>query len=228
MSADLFTHAENYRLTLAPRRDPVRAWLISAALHGLVLAALLQRPEPKFYQPSSALRGDGGGNVTQLVFSTPGRSALEYRAELETPEEPERNRLTAPARKPKPRSESKPVPQPPTVQVASDKPGRPGFILGSEYIGVPSDHDIRIAYPIFHPDPAINRAALPEWIRGDVILEIIIDHTGIVTDAKVLQTVGFGLEEKVLEAVRNWRYKPATFDGMPVASKQDVRFHFPS
>lgn len=227
MSGKLFKYPEYYNVTLARRRNPVGAWLISAAVHCLFLAALLQRPEPKFYQPSSALRGDGGGNVTQLVFSTPGRSALEYRAELAS-EEPERNRLTAPASKPKPRRAAQPVPQPPTVQVASDKPGRPGFILGSEYIGVPSDHDIRIAYPIFHPDPAINRAALPEWIRGDVILEIIIDHTGIVTEAKVLQTVGFGLEAKVLEAVKNWRYKPATFDGMPVASKQDVRFHFPS
>jgi hypothetical protein len=44
----------------------------------------------------------------------------------------------------------------------------------------------------------------------------------------VLRTVGYGIEEKVLAALENWRFKPATQDGVAIPSQQDVYFHFPS
>jgi len=45
---------------------------------------------------------------------------------------------------------------------------------------------------------------------------------------RVLQTVGYGLEVVVVDTLRQWRFIPAKVDGVAVASRQDVHFHFPS
>jgi TonB family protein len=104
----------------------------------------------------------------------------------------------------------------------------PGYVLGSLTEGFVSEHDVRIALPVFSPDPPVSRAGLPEWIRGDVIIEVTIDEHGTVTQTRVLQTVGFGLESTIAETLRSWRWLPAKVDGISVASRQDMQFHFPS
>jgi hypothetical protein len=42
----------------------------------------------------------------------------------------------------------------------------------------------------------------------------------------VLQSMGSRLDEKVLIALENWHFRPATRNGAPIASKQDAIFHF--
>ncbi len=120
----------------------------------------------------------------------------------------------------------------PEAQAAANnkplKPGMPGFILGSLASGLPNDHDVRIALPVLAPDPPIVRAKLPDWLRGDVAIEVTIDERGNVVKTVVLQTVGFGLEATVVETLKQWRFTPAMVDGTAVASRQDVYFHFPS
>ena len=59
-------------------------------------------------------------------------------------------------------------------------------------------------------------------------MEVTIDEKGNVADTKVLESLGYGLEDKVLEALKNWRFTPATMNGIAIASRQDVHFHFPS
>jgi TonB family protein len=63
-----------------------------------------------------------------------------------------------------------------------------------------------------HPDVA-RRAR----IQGIVIIEVIIDCTGKVLDARVLRGLPAGCNEAAIEAVRKWRYWPATLSGKPVA-----------
>jgi protein TonB len=65
-------------------------------------------------------------------------------------------------------------------------------------------------------------------LEGDVVVEVTIDERGEVTAAKLLQGIGRGIEDKVIAVVRTWKFRPATEDGMPIASRQDVRFHYPS
>jgi hypothetical protein len=48
-----------------------------------------------------------------------------------------------------------------------------------------------------------------------------------VVRTRVLPTVGQGLEDRVVAALRSWQFKPASFDGVPVASLQDIVFHYP-
>lgn len=196
------------------------AFAFSLLLHGVVLCALLYRPEPSLLQPQSSLRGDGGSGRSSVTLIVPGYSGLQNpnKAEL-------RNGKTFFTRKPK----SHPTPE---AQAAATnkplKPGMPGYVLGSLSSGLPGDHDVRVALPVVAPDPPIMRAKLPDWLRGDVVVEVTIDEQGNVVKTVVLQTVGFGLEETVVATLKQWRFTPAMIDGVAVASRQDVYFHFPS
>jgi protein TonB len=129
------------------------------------------------------------------------------------------------------RSKPKPAPEPEPQVAATQpglRPGMPGYVLGSLTTGFANEHDVKIALPVFYPDPPVVRAKLPDWVRGDVIVEVTIDENGKVSQTRVLQTVGYGLENTIAETLRSWRWVPAKVDGVAVASRQDVHFHFPS
>lgn len=196
------------------------AVVASLAIHAVALGVLLYRPEPRLLQAQSSLRGEGGSGSRSVALIAPGFSNMP--TARNTQFQTERTILS---RKPK----SHPTPQPRTAKADKPlKPGMPGFILGSLSSGMPSDHDVRIALPIVAPDPPITRNKLPDWLRGDVIVEVTIDEHGNVTRTVVLQTVGYGLENMIAETLMRWRFTPATIDGVAVASRQDVHFHFPS
>ena len=88
--------------------------------------------------------------------------------------------------------------------------------------------EVRPALPEVFPDPDVDRASLPSSVKGDVIVEITIDERGNVVEERLLTGVDPGVDEKVIAALRNWHFLPATSDGVPIPSKQDVHFHFPS
>jgi protein TonB len=59
-------------------------------------------------------------------------------------------------------------------------------------------------------------------------VEVTIDEQGAVTETRLLQSLEPGIDERVVATVRNWRFKPATVDGVAISSRQDVHFHYPS
>jgi periplasmic protein TonB len=63
-------------------------------------------------------------------------------------------------------------------------------------------------------------------ISGDVILEIIVRRDGSVGDVKVLQGLGAGLDQRAIEAVRQWRFDPAKRKGAPVDVVVEVAVEF--
>jgi TonB family protein len=204
----------------APRRISSAAVAFSAGVHMLALCALLYRPEPRLLQPESSLRGEGGSGRNSVALIAPGFSAAP------TPKNAELRKQQAILAR---RQKSRPTPQAQAAALDKPlKPGMPGFILGSLSSGLPSDHDVRVALPIVAPDPPITRAKLPDWLRGDVIVEVTIDEQGNVVKTVVLQTVGYGLENTIIETLKRWQFTPAMIDGVKVASRQDVHFHFPS
>ena len=52
-------------------------------------------------------------------------------------------------------------------------------------------------------------------IEGDVLLALVVDEDGRVSDAKVLRSDDKVLEDPALRGVRKWRYRPATKLGVP-------------
>ncbi len=82
--------------------------------------------------------------------------------------------------------------------------------------------------------PRLTEVASPDYtveakkkkIEGSVTVAIVIDKKGDVVDAKVLKGLGYGLDENAIIAVKEWKYKPAEKDGVPIAVKMEVSVDF--
>lgn len=63
-------------------------------------------------------------------------------------------------------------------------------------------------------------------LAGDVVLELVVRRDGTVGDVKVLEGLGGGLNERAIQAVRQWRFAPATRQGVPVDVIVEVAMEF--
>jgi len=82
--------------------------------------------------------------------------------------------------------------------------------------------------------PAIIREVKPDYteegrrraIEGDVVLEIVVRADGSVGNVKLLQGLGAGLDQRAMEAVREWKFSPARRYGTPVDVIVEVAMEF--
>ena len=79
---------------------------------------------------------------------------------------------------------------------------------------------------IYAPDPEYSEEARKVKHMGTVVLWLIVGPDGKPRDIRVLRTLGLGLDEKAMEAVKNWRFEPAYKDGKPVAVQINVEVNF--
>jgi periplasmic protein TonB len=82
--------------------------------------------------------------------------------------------------------------------------------------------------------PSVLREVRPDYtedgrrrnIEGDVVLEIVVRRDGAVGDVKLLQGLGAGLDQRAIDAVRQWRFAPAQRQGVPVDVIVEVAVEF--
>ncbi len=74
--------------------------------------------------------------------------------------------------------------------------------------------------------PDYTEEARRRGIEGDVVLEIVVRADGNVGDVKVLQGLGGGLNQRAIDAVRQWRFSPARRFGTPVDVMVEVAVEF--
>src|ERR1700760_1916108 len=122
-----------------------------------------------------------------------------------------------------PRPKPKIVPPKETPKLVMKQPEPPPPPSGGDPTG---ESDVSVATADFYPDPKPDLSVLPHGTRGDVVIDIVIDEDGKVVDAQVDQGLGHGLDEAVMAVVETWTFTPATKAGKPVASKQQLLFHF--
>jgi periplasmic protein TonB len=79
---------------------------------------------------------------------------------------------------------------------------------------------------VFSPDPEYSEEARKAKFQGTCVLWLIVGPDGKPREIKVARTVGLGLDEKAMEAVKNWRFEPAMKDGKPVAVQINVEVTF--
>jgi TonB family protein len=77
-----------------------------------------------------------------------------------------------------------------------------------------------------NPSPEYSEEARKAKFQGTVVLWLIVDSNGKPRDLKVARSLGMGLDQKALEAVRLWRFEPAMKDGIPVAVQINVEVNF--
>ncbi len=65
-----------------------------------------------------------------------------------------------------------------------------------------------------------------QGIKGEVVMEIIVRRDGTVGDTRILNRLGAGLDERAVQAVRQWRFAPATRQGSPVDVLVEVSVEF--
>ena len=61
---------------------------------------------------------------------------------------------------------------------------------------------------------------------GSVVVEVLIDKSGFVREATVVQPMGHGLSESAVDAVKQWQFAPAMHEGVPVEVSYDVTIDF--
>jgi TonB family protein len=79
------------------------------------------------------------------------------------------------------------------------------------------------------PAPEYTDEAIFAKVEGTVILEGHVDGQGRLSGLRVVKGLGYGLDEKAIQAVQAWRFSPALDNGKPVAAitQIDVDFHSP-
>ena len=80
--------------------------------------------------------------------------------------------------------------------------------------------------PIYKVEPEYSEEARKAKFQGTVVLQIVIDERGNPTNFKVVRPLGLGLDEKAIEAVQKWRFRPGLKEGKAVAVLATVEVNF--
>jgi TonB family protein len=75
-------------------------------------------------------------------------------------------------------------------------------------------------------EPEYTEEARKAKYQGNVLLDVEIDASGRVVDVRVTRAIGLGLDEKAVEAVRKWKFRPAMKDGAPITTHSEVEVTF--
>jgi TonB family protein len=87
-------------------------------------------------------------------------------------------------------------------------------------------HGVTAPKAIRTPDPQYSEEARKAKYQGSVNLWCVVAPSGSVTQIKVLQCLGRGLDQQAIQALSMWKFEPATKDGQPVAVQLDVSMNF--
>lgn len=75
-------------------------------------------------------------------------------------------------------------------------------------------------------EPEYSEEARKAKYQGTVVLRIIVDEKGIPKSLVVIRPLGLGLDEKAIQAVQQWRFRPGMKEGRPVAVEATVEVNF--
>ena|SRR6476620_4267868 len=226
---DLSFETDRYEWNTLTQSHPARRrrWSfsvgLSSAIHALLVVALCWPAAPVFVKPVMVAHGEGGS-------ATPSSVILYVPDDLRIAEANRPPLLSLPASARKNTQKPKLKKRTNVIEEAdkTPNPAEAGSENGSAYDGLASGDEVKPALPVAFQDLKIPRSELPGGIQGDVIVEITIDVQGAVVEERLLQGLGHGVDERVIAVLRDWRFRPATRNGVAIPSKHDVHFHFPS
>ena len=74
--------------------------------------------------------------------------------------------------------------------------------------------------------PEYSETARKAGIQGTVLLAVEVWEDGLARNIHVLRSLGFGLDEKAIEAVEKWKFAPGEKDGKPVRVVARIQVSF--
>jgi periplasmic protein TonB len=79
---------------------------------------------------------------------------------------------------------------------------------------------------IYSVEPEFSEEARKAKVAGNVLVNLWVDTQGNPSHVRVIRGVGMGLDEKAMEAVRQYKFKPAMENGKPVLVELNVEVNF--
>lgn len=79
---------------------------------------------------------------------------------------------------------------------------------------------------IYKKEPEYSEEARKAKYQGTVVLYIEVDPTGRAINPRVVRSLGLGLDEKAIEAVKQWKFKPGYKDGKAVTVAATIEVNF--
>jgi TonB family protein len=102
-------------------------------------------------------------------------------------------------------------------------PGADGGFGGGAYrVG----NGVTAPVVLYKKEPEYSEEARTAKYQGTVVLYIEVDPSGRAVNPRVVRSLGLGLDEKAMEAVRQWKFKPGYRDGKPVTVAATIEVNF--
>ena len=79
---------------------------------------------------------------------------------------------------------------------------------------------------MYKVDPEYSEEARKAKYSGTVVLSVIVDTEGKASEIKVIKSLGMGLDEKAVEAVQKWKFKPGMKGGSAVNVRAQIEVNF--
>ncbi len=79
---------------------------------------------------------------------------------------------------------------------------------------------------VFAPDPEFSDEARRAKFQGVCVVSLVVDTKGNPERVQVIRHLGMGLDQKAVEAVKQYRFKPATLQGKPVPVEVNIEVTF--
>ncbi len=104
----------------------------------------------------------------------------------------------------------------------------PGAIPPADFTGhlYAPGNGVTTPVVIFKVDPEFTEQARMAKYQGSVVLSLIVEPSGKPTNIQVTRKLGYGLDEQAVDAMKQWRFKPAVKDGKPVRVRANVEMTF--
>ena len=80
--------------------------------------------------------------------------------------------------------------------------------------------------PLYQPEPEFSEEARKAKFAGTVLVGLYVDTQGRPVNVHIVRGVGMGLDEKAVEAVKQYKFKPATENGKPVLVDLQIEVNF--
>ncbi len=103
-----------------------------------------------------------------------------------------------------------------------------GFGAGGAYGGdvFRPGNGVSMPVVVFKVEPEYSEDARKSKYSGVVVLSVVVDKNGHTKDIHVIHSLGMGLDEKAVEAVQQWRFRPGTKAGQAVNVRAQVEVSF--
>jgi len=79
---------------------------------------------------------------------------------------------------------------------------------------------------LFKVEPEYSEEARKSKFQGSLLLSVVVDPAGRPSQVRVLRSLGLGLDEKAIESVAQWRFKPGMKEGKPVSVQATIEVNF--